>query len=178
MSWPRRAPINFEHSGLLWGTSYKYFWRSADCLQVSLKTVQRIRTLQTNDEIDRTRKYKREAKKSLDVPEAVKHEVRDVIYDMYRRKIYITLDSLLDEINLRQIWPFKRTSLWKLIKSMGFMFKKTNHRVGLCEQSHIVALRQIFLKKYITNLSSEFPLKIYFLDETWIFSKGKWTTFF
>lgn len=90
--------------------------RTSDCLQISLKTIQRIRSLQDTDEIEKTRKCVRDAKKSSDVPEVIKQEVRNVIYDMYQRKIYITLNTLLEEINLRQIWTFKRTSLWRLIK--------------------------------------------------------------
>lgn len=145
--------------------------RTADCLQVGRSTVQRVCELQNNGQEDRSRT--RKSFKSRDVPDAVKTEVRNLIYCMYEKKIRITLDTLSQHIEQKQIWEFKRTSLWKLVKDLGFRFKKTNHRVGLCEQSHVVSLRIKFLSEFIKNLDSVTPLKTYFLDETWIFSKGK-----
>lgn len=63
-------------------------------------------------------------------------------------------------------------SLSKIIKSLGFRYKKTQNRKCLCEMSHIVSKRHEFLRNYIKNLKSESPKPFVFLDETWIFSKG------
>lgn len=149
--------------------------RTADCLNISIKTVNRVCQLNNLDEerIKKKNTRTRRHARSIDVPEAVKIEVRNTIYEMYERSLHITMQTLLQRIIEKQIWPFKKTSLWKLVKSLGFRFKKTNnYRLGLCEQSHVVTLRQKFLKEYVKNLDSPTPWNILFQDETWIFGKG------
>lgn len=149
--------------------------RTADCLKIGLRTVQRVCSLHnTGEDVFKKNTRDRRKCKSTDVPDAVKTEVRQAIYGMYSRKIRVTLKTILEEVvTIKQIWEFKKTSLWKLVKSLGFRFKKTDNRKGLCEQSHVVTLRHKFLKAYVENLDCEYPLDVVFLDETWIFSKGK-----
>lgn len=147
--------------------------RAADCLNISRSTVKRVVASKENaEEMNKENRRRRSHRKSLDVPDAVKAEVRNAVYWMYAAKILITISELLKVIMDKQIWDFKRTSLWKLVKSLGFKYKKTNHRIGLCEQSHVVTMRQDFLKQYVANLNSPSPLNVLFMDETWIFSKG------
>lgn len=153
--------------------------RTAECLKISERTVKRVVSMSKNCELEKTHTKNRRHRKSTDVPNAVKIEVRNVIYGMYKDKKHITLNSLLKEIvEEKKIWEFRRESLRKLIRSLGFSFKKTQHRVGLCEQSHVVRLRQSFLKEYVRNLDSESPWDLLFQDETWIFSKGKYFILF
>lgn len=138
--------------------------RVADCLDVHVNTVKKVVASRGNDE-DMNKKIKRLRRhsRSLDVPEAVKTEVRNVVYWMYAMKIIITMSELLRQVVIeKQIWDFKRTSLWQLVKSLGFRFRKTNYRVGLCEQSHVVTMRQKFLKDYVANLDSATPLDVPF----------------
>lgn len=148
--------------------------RAADCLDLHVNTVKKVVGSRENpEEMKKEDKRRRLHSKSVDVPDAVKTEVRNVIYWMYAMKMLITITDLLKQVVVEKvIWDFKRTSLWKLVKSLGFKFNKTNHRVGLCEQTHVVSARQNFLKQYVANLDSASPLSVLFLDETWIFSKG------
>lgn len=147
--------------------------RAAECFKISERTVRRVVNMSKTGDISRDYSKNYKCSRSTDVPDAVKTEVRNTIYEMYQKKKHITLDTLLKQVvEEKQIWEFKRVSLWKLVKSLGFRFKESQHRIGLCEQSHVVSLRQAFLMEYVRNLDAESPWDILFQDETWIFSKG------
>lgn len=89
------------------------------------------------------------------------------------KKKHITLDTLLAEIKLRSIVDIGRTSLWYLLRNIGFKYAKDDNRRALCEKSHVVEMRTHFLRQY-TKMSSALmqPGQFVFLDETWIFSRG------
>jgi transposase len=70
------------------------------------------------------KKRKRICSKTKDVDESVQHEIRNVIYDTCAAKEHITLDSLLQKIKQKEIIDIGRTSLHKLIKSIGFVYSK------------------------------------------------------
>jgi hypothetical protein len=87
----------------------------------------------------------------------VQHEIRNVIYDTCAAKEHITLDSLLQKIKQKLIIDIGRTSLHKLIKSIGFVYSKDSKQRGLCEKPHIVRMRVNFV--FVANTgesSSEF----------------------
>ncbi|KAB0790761.1 hypothetical protein PPYR_15551, partial [Photinus pyralis] len=116
--------------------------------------------------------YRRSKPRRTDLLENKKHTIRYLIYDMYANKEHVTLDTLLAVIKLKDLCDLGRTSLFYALKEMGFKFKMTNSRRGSCEQSHVVSMRNVFLRKYIRNLESEVPHDFVFLEETWVFSRG------
>lgn len=113
--------------------------------------------------------------KTKDADEAVKQEVRNVIYNMCAAKEHITVDSLLQRIRDKEIIEIGRTSLYRLIKSIGFQYSIDGNRRGLCEKPHIAHMRVKFLREYMEykeNLSYVYK-QVVFLDETWIFQRGQ-----
>ena len=99
-----------------------------------------------------------------------KEAIRREILAYYERGELPTLDSLLEIVKEPPL-SFKggRTSLWTLLKSMGFRYKKhCSNRAILMERSDIVAARNKFLRELKMNRRSEDPRPEIYLDETWI----------
>lgn len=144
----------------------------AKALGISLRTVQKIvHEKKHNIKPTNTKKCKRRKPKTEDLSENIKMEVRNVIYDLYRSKTNVTLPVLKENLKIRGVLEIGLESLSKLIKKLGFRYKKDCNRRFLCEQPQIVSQRVQFLKKYTENYKSKFR-KVVFLDETWIFSNG------
>ncbi|KAB0790634.1 hypothetical protein PPYR_14927 [Photinus pyralis] len=146
--------------------------RTADAVQVSKQTVVRTCAMREIGSDLKRNPYRRSKPRRTDLLENKKHTIRYLIYDMYANKEHVTLDTLLAVIKLKDLCDLGRTSLFYALKEMGFKFKMTNSRRGSCEQSHVVSMRNVFLRKYIRNLESEIPHDFVFLDETWVFSRG------
>ena len=96
--------------------------------------------------------------------------IRREVLSFYERGELPTLDSLLERIKEPPInYKGARTSLWKLLKSMGFKYKKhSSSRAILMERSDIVAARTKFLRELRKNRRSENPRPEIYLDETWV----------
>lgn len=147
--------------------------RVAAALKISEATISRIVSRQKNGTPPKNKITRcRQKSKSEDVCEAVKVEIRNTIYEMHLRKEHITLSTLLAAVRDKKLFNGRRTSLHLLIKSIGFSFKSQCNRRALCEKSHVVSMRTEFLRSYIKNLNTPSPLKIVYLDETWIFARG------
>lgn len=151
--------------------------RTADSCGISRRTLVNIHNLQKDGDIEKKNKKRRLSLKTKDLPEGVKCQIREVIYDMYKQKEVVTLDSTLEKIRSREICDIGRNSLSSVLKQLGFKYHKTNNRKILCEQQHIVSKRWSFLRKYLANLKSENSKPVVFLDETWIFAKGNQTKY-
>jgi hypothetical protein len=155
-----------ENGGPLY-SAFVVHQRTADTFQVSLRTVGRI--LSSNGLL--SPRCKRFAPKSYDIPSVVLEEIRNVIYDMYLNKEHVTLESLHRKVTIeKQIYEIGKT--YNATKKIGFRYKKTDNRRGLCPQSHIVAKRISFLRSCIKNLRSDKPWVFAYTDETWVFSKA------
>lgn len=141
--------------------------RTAEALQLSDATVRKVCSRETFTPM----KISRYAPKSHDLPAGAAAEIRDTIYDMYANNEHVTIAKLLAKVHDKQI-DIGKTSLHRIIKKLGFRFKRNNNRRFLCAQSHVVVQRVDFLRSYLKNLDSESPLQFIYLDETWIFSKG------
>lgn len=85
----------------------------------------------------------------------------------------VTLKTLLDRLKLWQNYTGGQTSLYKLLKRIGFSYQRENNRRALMETPHIAYQRRRFLEKYMENeLKGDAKEQYVFLDETWIFSNG------
>lgn len=91
---------------------------------------------------------------------------------MVKNKNFITRDSLRQELQNRQLLNVCNTTLSKILKDIGFKFKKDNGRRALMERQEIASKRIKFLREYQKNATSEDSLDVVFLDETWIFQHG------
>ncbi|XP_050294741.1 uncharacterized protein LOC126734938 isoform X1 [Anthonomus grandis grandis] len=118
---------------------------------------------------NKEKKCKRKKPKTEDLSKCVKMEVRDRIYELYRLKTNITLPFLRDVLKQRGTLEIGLSALSKLIKSIGFRYKKDCNRRYLCELPNIVSQRIGFLRQYTQNEKSKLR-KVVFLDVTWIFS--------
>jgi hypothetical protein len=70
------------------------------------------------------------------------------------------------------MYQHSRTSLAKLLKNIGFTYKKDDNRRALMEKPYVVTQRRKFLKKYMDNFASTNPKKVVVLDETWVYANG------
>lgn len=61
---------------------------------------------------------------------------------------------------------FSRTLLFRLLKSMDFVYMKRGRNSGLIEKSEIILWRRIYLKDIKRYREEGRP--IYYLDETWV----------
>lgn len=149
--------------------------RVAAALKISSNTVSRIKKKHRENPIltSPNKKRIRQKLKSEDICETQKMEVRDAIYNMHSKRQHITLTTLQNELREKQIIEIGRTSLYGLLKSCGFSYRKDDNRRALCEKNHVAAMRAVFLRKYMENLESPLPYPVVFLDETWIFAKGR-----
>uniref|UniRef100_A0A6P7G4Q8 Uncharacterized protein LOC114337704 n=1 Tax=Diabrotica virgifera virgifera TaxID=50390 RepID=A0A6P7G4Q8_DIAVI len=94
---------------------------------------------------------------------------------MYKAKEHaVTISAVLQKITKKKDKELCdiSLSLWRVLKHLGFRYKKTNNRQVLCELSNVVSKRWHFLRKYVNNKTSDSPRQVVFLDETWIFAKG------
>lgn len=103
------------------------------------------------------------------IDESTKFEIHNTIYDMVARKEFVTLDGLLSELKRIQIIEIGRTTLWKLLRELGFKYKKYSNRPVLCEKKHVVHLRTNFLRNYLKIKKEGLYKNIVVLDETWIY---------
>ncbi|XP_050516616.1 uncharacterized protein LOC126891481 [Diabrotica virgifera virgifera] len=108
--------------------------------------------------------------KTVDLPEGCKFEIRETIYKMRERKEHVSLDSVLEKLKERKTFEISRISLWRVLRQIGFKFKKKDNRKALCERASVVHKRIEFLRNY-KKFKKECSSFVY-LDETRIFSKG------
>ena len=91
---------------------------------------------------------------------------------MYKAKEVVTRETLNNKLKEKEICDVGKTSLSKILRSLGFKYKRTDNRKVLCELSCVVGKRWKLLRNYIKNMKSENSRQVVFLDETWIFAKG------
>lgn len=85
----------------------------------------------------------------------------------------VTLSSVVLKLRQKNILDIGCTTLFHLLKKIGFKYQKDDNRRSLMEKPNVQHLRFLFLKKYIEN-EEKGPNKkqCIFLDETWIFQNG------
>lgn len=114
----------------------------------------------------RPRKQRRDMGKSRNVDEADKELIRRKIYDMYSKQMVPTIDSLqkvltADETNI----SCSRTTLWRILKTMGFKYRTINKRQVLMESQRLQVWRRNYLNSIQQYRAENRP--IIYLDETW-----------
>ena len=101
-----------------------------------------------------------------------RNDLQRLIGNYHSQKKCSTLNTLLT--NARDSLEFKggRTSLFKILKSMGYKYEFGNGRKTLCEQKHVVASKITFLRRFIQFQNSSENITFVYLDETWIYQNG------
>jgi transposase len=152
---------------------------TADVCSVSYRTVQRIcaeadRNAASNV-VDGTAFFESPKKGTLrkrpvtDLDDFDKCVIRRTIQEFYDRKEYPTCNNLKNCLIEKINFSGCTKSLWKILKTLGFQFKKCNDgRKFLMERNDIVASRMIFLRKMHNMRKESYPRPVIYLDETWI----------
>ncbi|CAH1982278.1 unnamed protein product [Acanthoscelides obtectus] len=120
-------------------------------LSISLSTITRIqRRLSSNGNVLRSPGKKRPRKKSktTDLHDAVRHNIRDTVYQMYSEKKHVTIANLNKTLKEKELASISNSSLQRLLPTIGFKYKKDGNRRFLVEQSSIALLRTKFLRTY------------------------------
>ncbi|XP_063237876.1 uncharacterized protein LOC134539624 [Bacillus rossius redtenbacheri] len=104
----------------------------------------------------------------IDVYSFDRRVIRDTIHEFYIvKKVVPTVNKLLPILKEKIGWIWSKSSLCRLLKEMGFVWRKTqDKRVVLLERADIVRWRS----KYLTEMKKirKDGKEKFFLDETWV----------
>ncbi|XP_076037484.1 uncharacterized protein LOC143022948 [Oratosquilla oratoria] len=146
--------------------------RTAEAAQVSVRTVSRIRTQGKRSPqgvIESPERKKRTCSVMDKVDDFSREAIRREILSFYESGELPTLDLLLDVVtNPPVAYQGSRSTLWKLVRDLGFNFKKHGNRAILMEKTEIVASRNKYLQEIELNRTCENPRPEVYLDETWV----------
>ena len=103
----------------------------------------------------------------LQVDEFTKSAIRERIRSFFLRKELPTVRKLLDDCreNIDDFPPMSVTSLWRLLKKMGFRYTKRTNKRQLYERHDVIAARAEYLRAIREYRRAGRP-SVY-LDETW-----------
>ena len=98
--------------------------RTCDACDILEKTLRRIENMD-EQELDQVNKRSRRCPKTIDLPEGTKLTIKNIIYDMYKAKKYVTRDAILQKIKDKELCDIGKTSLSIVLKNMGFRYKSS-----------------------------------------------------
>ena len=64
--------------------------------------------------------------------------IRRVVHDFYVRKEYPTLSAVLEKVKEECVFPGGRYCLWRVLREMGFNYKKKDGKQFLYERTDII----------------------------------------
>ena len=110
---------------------------------------------------------KRGGSHPLQVDEFTKSAIRERIRSFFLRKELPTVGKLLDDCreNIDDFPPLSVTSLWRLLKKMGFRYTKRTNKRQLYERHDVIAARAEYLRAIREYRRA--GRSIVYLDETW-----------
>ncbi|XP_076248918.1 uncharacterized protein LOC143188498 [Calliopsis andreniformis] len=147
--------------------------RAADYTGLSARTISRIRKEDAQAQEDKPllspgKKRPKSIDKKFHCSESDKIIIRKVIYDFYiQNRAVPSGPKLLAAIRAKICFPWKVHSLYRLLRTMGFKWKKCNSiRKVLIEKPSIVERRA----KYLRNIEHYRSLNrnIIYVDEIWV----------
>lgn len=151
--------------------------RVADALGIGRTTVSRISKEkygetsnqaieeETEKKLSTPNKKRKKACPVTDIDDFDGAAIRNHIYAYYRRGEYPTLKKLAISLKDANLFHGSIPSLAKVLKNIGFAYKKSDKRKIIMERTDIALARVHFLRKAknITDWD-----KVVFLDETWL----------
>ncbi|KAG0426062.1 hypothetical protein HPB47_026807 [Ixodes persulcatus] len=115
----------------------------------------------------RPRNVKVSSSRTVKHDEFTLNAIRLKVHRKYSEGEIPTLDSILEAVNEDDELPdLSKTTLWRLLKDIGFTFEKRKRRLSLIERSDIIAWRRRYLRAI-----KEFRRQgrsIVYLEETWV----------
>lgn len=126
-----------------------------------LKEYERTKTVSS----PRRNRSKRSAFDRLDT--LGKEAIRRKVHSFFRRREIPNIDKILEEVNGDETLPnFCRTTMYNMLRELGFRFRKRERQSILLERDDIVLWRRDYIRKIRQYQSENRP--IYYTDETWI----------
>ena len=110
------------------------------------------------------KRYRRE-RKIIDPDQFDTEALQRTVHEFYCKKKYPTLDMLLVAVREKGIFSGERTTLWKILRKMGFKHKKVDDKRYIYEQARIRVQRHKYLRRLRRNRREHKP--VVHLDETW-----------
>lgn len=142
--------------------------RTADATRVSERTVSKIHKDYIAHDSQLLTPVKRYTVSRIKVnPDAFDKEIiRRTVHSFYARKEYPTISAVLEKVKEQCSFPGGRFCMWRVLKGMGFTYKKRDNKQYLYEQQNILEQRHMYLQT-ILKLRKENTNLIY-TDETWV----------
>lgn len=101
------------------------------------------------------------------VDDFTKYAIRRIVHNFFSRNEIPTLDKILKKISDDgTLGTFKRSTLYKILKNIGFKFNKRGRNSLLLDRDDIFFWRRNYLRAI--KHARENRQKIYYLDETWV----------
>ena len=94
--------------------------------------------------------------------------IRRIIHSFYSRNESPTLTKLLKKLKEEINFPYGRTHLFRLLKTLGFKYKKRGRESILNERSDLIMWREPFLRRIREVREKEPQREIVYTDETWL----------
>ena len=122
--------------------------RVAQACQLSTNTVVRIRREAKNNEGNFSTLSKRYhvSRKKINPDSFDREAIRRTIHAFYERNEYPTLDSVLEQVKEKEIFRGGRSTLYKLLREMGFKYRQHENKRYIYEQPHIIQQRHSYLR--------------------------------
>ncbi|KAK3920114.1 Methylthioribose-1-phosphate isomerase [Frankliniella fusca] len=151
--------------------------RTCDALGIGGKLLGRVKRIGDSGGVFETpgkRTHKKKVRRNVDT--FVMCAIRNVIYELHRKRLHVTIKVLLDKIKERGI-DFRggKETLRKVLHDLGFEFKKKDGTRLLKEKPRITLLRLEFLRRFRKAYLEGKKYRVY-LDETWCFLHGSGLT--
>jgi hypothetical protein len=99
-----------------------------------------------------------------------REELSRKIFEFHKSNEYFNIEHLYSYAAEDLEFKASKRTLYPIVLSMGYKYKKADGRRILMEQPHITRLKITFLKKYL-QFKNEGVIFI-FLDETWLYLNG------
>ena len=94
--------------------------------------------------------------------------IRRIIHSFYSRNESPTLTKLLKKLKEEINFPYGRTNLFRLLKTLGFKYKKRGRESILNERSDLIMWRESFLRRIREVREKEPQSEIVYTYETWL----------
>ena len=102
---------------------------------------------------------------AINVDDFDRAAIRRTVHRMYEQKEYPTLNRLLAKVRASGVFRGGRTTLFLLLKRMGFRYHKMNEKIFFYERRDIIQQRHKYLRLIRKYRKEGRP--IVYLDETW-----------
>ena len=90
------------------------------------------------------------------------------VHEFYQRKEYPTLSSLMEKFKGNNSFKRHHTTLWKILREMGFRYKKHENKKYIYEQPRVIQQRHDYLRCLHRNRNPAENRPVVYLDETWV----------